>query len=159
MKKPATLAAVPKLDLSQVDLRLLVEDFKTLDPRDPGAWPLGPRIIILLAMFLALLFVAGWFGWQVQYEELGVKQQEELKLKDDWLNKKKQAVNLDEYRNHLPKLSAHLVRYLSSYRMLRKWNHCWWILTRQVWGVACNLISSNLAWKFQRISMLSCQSQ
>ena len=104
MKKTATLAAMPKLNLSQVDLRLLVEDFKTLDPRDPGAWPLGPRIIILLAMFLVLLFVAGWFGWQVQYEELGVKQQEESKLKDDWLNKKKQAVNLDEYRNQLAEI-------------------------------------------------------
>jgi type IV pilus assembly protein PilO len=104
MKKPASIAAMPKLDLSKVDLKSLVEDFKTLDPKDPGAWPLGPRIIILLAMFLVLLFVAGWFGWQAQYEELDVKRQEESKLKDDWLNKKKQAVNLDEYRNQLAEI-------------------------------------------------------
>lgn len=104
MKKTAALAAMPKLDLSKVDLQTLVEDFKTLDPKDPGAWPLGPRIVILLAMFLALLFVAGWFGWQVQYEELDVKQREETKLKDDWLNKKKQAVNLDEYKNQLAEI-------------------------------------------------------
>jgi type IV pilus assembly protein PilO len=104
MKKPATLAAMPKIDLSNFDLKSLVEDFKTLDPKDPGVWPVGPRIVILLAMFIALLFAAGWFGWQAQYEELDAKRQEESKLKEDWLNKKKQAVNLDEYRNQLAEI-------------------------------------------------------
>jgi type IV pilus assembly protein PilO len=104
MKKPATLAAMPKVDLSSIDLKLLVEDFKTLDPKDPGVWPLGPRIVILAAMFLALIFVAGWFGWQAQYEELDAKRLEEAKLKEDWLGKKKQAVNLEEYRNQLAEI-------------------------------------------------------
>lgn len=103
MKKP-TLPAMPKLDLPKLDFKAIAEDFKTLDPKDPGAWPLGPRVIILAGMFLALLALAGWFGWQVQYEELDAKQQEEAKLKDDWLNKKKQAVNLDEYRNQLAEI-------------------------------------------------------
>jgi type IV pilus assembly protein PilO len=101
MRKIATVAAMPKIDLSKFDLKSLVEDFKTLDPKDPGVWPLGPRIVILAGMFIALLFFAGWFGWQVQYEELEVKRQEESKLKEDWLSKKKQAVNLEEYRNQL----------------------------------------------------------
>lgn len=104
MKKPAAVAAMPKIDLSSIDLKLLVEDFKTLDPKDPGVWPLGPRIVILAAMFLTLIFIAGWFGWQVQYEELDAKRKEELKLKEDWLGKKKQAVNLEEYRNQLAEI-------------------------------------------------------
>ncbi len=104
MKKPAALAAMPKLDLSKVDFKAIAEDFRTLDPRDPGAWPLAPRIVVLVGMFLVLLFVAGWFGWQSQYEELDSKRQEEIRLKDDWLNKKKQAVNLDEYRNQLAEI-------------------------------------------------------
>lgn len=104
MKKPAALAAMPKLDLSKVDFKTIAEDFRTLDPRDPGAWPLVPRIVVLAGMFLVLLFVAGWFGWQSQYEELDIKRQEETRLKDDWLNKKKQAVNLDEYRNQLAEI-------------------------------------------------------
>jgi type IV pilus assembly protein PilO len=95
---------MPKIDLSKVDLKSLVEDFKTLDPKDPGVWPLGPRIVILAGMFIALLCFAGWFGWQVQYEELEVKRQEESKLKEDWLSKKKQAVNLEEYRNQLAEI-------------------------------------------------------
>lgn len=103
MKKPA-LPALPKLNLPKVDFRAIAEDFKTLDPQDPGAWPLGPRIVILAGMFLVLLLLAGWFGWQAQYEELDARQQEESKLKDDWLSKKKQAVNLDEYRNQLAEI-------------------------------------------------------
>lgn len=103
MKKPA-LPAVPKLDFKKVNFQALAEDFKTLDPKDPGAWPLIPRIIILSGIFIALLLLAAWFGWQGQYEELDAKQQEEVRLKEDWLNKKKQAVNLEEYRNQLAEI-------------------------------------------------------
>jgi type IV pilus assembly protein PilO len=60
--------------------------------------------LILLGMFLALILLAGWFGWQGQLDELEAKEQEELKLKDDWLNKKKQAVNLEEHRNQLAEI-------------------------------------------------------
>ncbi|MDX9994035.1 MAG: type 4a pilus biogenesis protein PilO [Rhodocyclaceae bacterium] len=103
MKKPA-LPAVPKIDLRKVNFQALVEDFKTLDPKDPGAWPLIPRVIILIGVFIVLLLLAAWFGWQGQLEELDGKRQEEVRLKDDWLNKKKQAVNLDEYRNQLAEI-------------------------------------------------------
>jgi type IV pilus assembly protein PilO len=103
MKKPA-LPAMPKMDLKKVNFQALAEDFKTLDPKDPGAWPLIPRIVILVGIFIVILLLAAWFGWQGQYEELDAKQQEEVRLKDDWLNKKKQAVNLDEYRNQLAEI-------------------------------------------------------
>lgn len=103
MKKPA-LPALPKLDLARIDFKAIAEDFKTLDPKDPGAWPLVPRIVILAGIFVALLLLAGWFGWQGQIEQLDTKQQEEIRLKDDWLNKKKQAVNLDEYKNQLAEM-------------------------------------------------------
>lgn len=100
MKKPA-MPAMPKLNLPKIDVKQIAEDFKTLDPKDPGAWPLIPRIIILAGIFAALLLLAGWFGWQSQLEDLENKQTEERKLKDDWLAKKKQAVSLDEYKNQL----------------------------------------------------------
>lgn len=101
MKQPANLPSIPKLDISKIDFNAFIEDFRTLDPKDPGAWPLFPRIVILLGMFFVLLFIAAWFGWKVQYEELEIKREDESKLKDEWLGKKKQAVNLDGYRNQL----------------------------------------------------------
>src|SRR3989338_1116686 len=76
-----------------IDFQQLATDFKTLDPKDPGLWPLAPRIVILLSLFLALIAAAwgfGAIGWSVQLEELEAKQNEEAKHKEDWLNKKKQ---------------------------------------------------------------------
>lgn len=101
MKKLAAFSGKARFDLPKIDFQALAEDFRTLDPKDPGLWPLVPRVIILAGMFLVLIAAAAWFGWQAQYEELELKRQEETKLKADWLAKKKQAVNLDAYRNQL----------------------------------------------------------
>jgi len=90
-----------------IDFQQLAMDFKTLDPKDPGLWPLAPRILILFGLFAGLLGAAwgfGVIGWSVQLEELEAKKQQELKLKDDWLGKKRQAVNLDEYRRQLAEI-------------------------------------------------------
>lgn len=101
MKKLSLNPVKAKLSVPKIDFQGIAEDFRTLDPKDPGLWPLLPRVIILAGMFLVLIAVAAWFGWQSQYEELDTKRQEEEKLKGDWLAKKKQAVNLDAYRNQL----------------------------------------------------------
>jgi type IV pilus assembly protein PilO len=97
--------AAPKAPL--IDFQQVALDFKTLDPKDPGLWPLAPRVVILLSLFLVLLGTA-WgfsaFGWSVQLEELEAKKAQEAKHKEDWINKKKQAVNLDEYRRQLAEI-------------------------------------------------------
>lgn len=98
MKTPA----MPKLP--PIDFAGVLADFKTLDPKDPGLWPLIPRVVILSGIFIVVLALAWWFGWRVQTDELNGKVQQEEKLKDEWLTKKKQAVNLDEYRNQLAEI-------------------------------------------------------
>jgi type IV pilus assembly protein PilO len=103
-KAPAE-ASAPKRPL--IDFQQLAMDFKTLDPKDPGLWPLAPRIVILFGLFGGLIAAAwgfGAIGWSVQLEELESKKQEESKHKEDWLGKKKQAVNLDEYRRQLAEI-------------------------------------------------------
>lgn len=90
-----------------IDFQQLAMDFKTLDPKDPGLWPLAPRIVILFSLFAGLMAAAwgfGAIGWSVQLEELEAKKEQETKLKEDWLGKKKQAVNLDEYRRQLAEI-------------------------------------------------------
>lgn len=97
--------AAPKAPL--IDFQQLAMDFKTLDPKDPGLWPLAPRIVILFSLFGALLAAAwgfGAIGWSVQLEDLEAKKTQEAKHKEDWLGKKKQAVNLDEYRRQLTEI-------------------------------------------------------
>ena len=90
-----------KLALPAVDFNALANDFRNLNPKDVGAWPLAPRIATLLGMF-ALVLAAGWF--LVCSDAIGtleLKQQEETKLRDDFLSKKRQSVNLDLYVQQL----------------------------------------------------------
>ena len=90
-----------------IDFQQLAMDFKTMDPKDPGLWPLAPRIVILFSLFVALIAAAwgfGAFGWSVQLEELAAMQSQEAKHKEEWLGKKRQAVNLDEYRRQLAEI-------------------------------------------------------
>ena len=104
-KQAAEESAAPKAPM--VDFQQLAMDFKTLDPKDPGLWPLAPRVVILLSLFVALIAAAwgfGGFGWSLQLEELEAKKNLEAKHKDDWINKKRQAVNLDEYRRQLAEI-------------------------------------------------------
>jgi type IV pilus assembly protein PilO len=87
-----------------IDFRRLAEDFKGLDPQDPGMWPVVPRVVV--ALCLLVLTVAGfwWFDWQEQVETLEARQAEEVQLRDSWVTKKRQAVNLDEHRRQLAEI-------------------------------------------------------
>ena len=95
---------IPKIKLPAIDFNRLAEDFKTLDPKDPGLWPLAPRISILAALFVGLLVAAWFLGWSGQIDELNAKKNNESDLKNTWLDKKRQAVNLDEYRKQLAEI-------------------------------------------------------
>ncbi len=97
--------AMPKPPL--IDFQQLAADFKTLDPKDPGLWPLAPRIVILIGLFAGLIAAAwgfGAIGWSVQLEELEAMRNQEATHKEDWRKKKQQAVNLDEYRRQLAEI-------------------------------------------------------
>jgi type IV pilus assembly protein PilO len=87
-----------------IDFQQLVQDFSTLDPKDPGLWPFLPRAIILLAALLLLLGAAWLFDWKDQLAALDEKQAEEVSLKEEWVGKKSQAVNLDEYKRQLSEI-------------------------------------------------------
>ncbi len=89
---------------SQVDLKALARDFSGLDPKDIGAWPLAPRVAVLAVLFVLILAAGWWFDWRDQLDDYEQKQQQEVKLKDEWLAKKKQAVNLEEYRKQLAEI-------------------------------------------------------
>lgn len=91
-----TKPALPKVDFQGV-----LEDFRRLNPNDVGTWPLIPRVVILLSLFVVLVLAGWWFVWQDQLDSLDAKRAEEVKLKDDFLAKKRQAVNLDLHLQQL----------------------------------------------------------
>lgn len=83
--------------LPDVDFERLSQDFKGLDPNDPGAWPLAPRIAVFAALLVVTVLLAWWFDWRDQVALLEKREGEEVQLRQDWINKKKLAVNLDAY--------------------------------------------------------------
>ncbi|WP_374242184.1 type 4a pilus biogenesis protein PilO [Zoogloea sp.] len=91
-------------NLRSLDVQDLLRDFKGLDPNDPGQWPLAPRVATLLAIFFVLVVGGWWFDWSDQLATLEAKEREEATLKEDWVNKKRQAVNLPEYRRQLSEI-------------------------------------------------------
>lgn len=87
-----------------IDYQSILNDFRNLNPRDVGAWPLAPRIAALLLWAVLILLAGWWFFWSDQIDSLTSKQQTELKLRDEFVTKKKQAVNLDLHIQQLNEL-------------------------------------------------------
>lgn len=78
--------------------KVVASQFRGLNGRHPGQWPLIPQLMCALATLLAVL-VLGWFLYlDGQQEELSNGQQEELKLKDAYKAKVRQAINLESLR-------------------------------------------------------------
>lgn len=86
---------------AKIDFKAILDDFQNLNPSDVGTWPVLPRIAVLLGLFGAVL-LAGWMlVWTDQLDMLEAKQKDEEKLKEEFVSKKKQAVNLDLYTQQL----------------------------------------------------------
>lgn len=84
----------------------IAEDFRRLNWQDPGTWPLIPKIVVLLAILVAVP-VAGYFlDWQGQLEQIDAGRSEEQKLKDSYVAKKRQAVNLDLHKQQLREIDT-----------------------------------------------------
>ena len=85
-----------------VDLNSVFEgaasQFRSLNPNEPGQWPLLPKIVTWV--FVALIMVAlGWFLLlSTAHDELDAERAKEPTLKADYRNKLGQAVNLAELR-------------------------------------------------------------
>ncbi len=80
-----------------MDIRSIGAQFQNLS-KDPGAWPLFPKIAVLTGI-LAVMFAAAWFlYWTDQVDSLRAAEAREPQLKEDYKSKMAQAINLDELR-------------------------------------------------------------
>ena len=80
----------------------LIEELQSLDPREPGRWPLPFRIGAVAIWLVVLTFILGYFFvWQNESPTLDQYQQEEQKLRQEFRNKHAQAVNLSVYKQQL----------------------------------------------------------
>jgi type IV pilus assembly protein PilO len=89
-----------------MNFNAIVEEFKRTNWQDPGTWHWAPKILVLLAVLIGIP-VAGFFAdTRGQIEELEAGRNEEAKLKHSYLDKKRQAVNLDLHRQQLREIDT-----------------------------------------------------
>ena len=89
-----------------LNFNAIADEFKRTNWKDAGTWGAGPKIMVLLAILIGVP-VAGFFVFnQGQIEELEAGQQKEVKLKEEYVNKKKQAINLDLHRQQLREIDT-----------------------------------------------------
>jgi type IV pilus assembly protein PilO len=89
-----------------VNFNAILDEFKRTNWKDPGTWHEVPKTVVLLAILVAIP-VAGYFGDTAsQIEELEQMRNQEAKLKEEYLGKKKQAINLDLHRQQLREIDT-----------------------------------------------------
>src|SRR5256714_9671971 len=84
----------------------LVDEFKRTNWQQPGTWHDAPRLLVLLAMVVGIPVAAFFADTQSQIDELEAGHDQETKLKEEYLGKKKQAVNLDLHRQQLREIDT-----------------------------------------------------
>jgi type IV pilus assembly protein PilO len=80
----------------------ILEELRTLDPRDPGRWPLPVLAgAVLLAFLVVSLGGIYLLVWSEQRPELERRQAEEQQLRGEFKEKHSKAVNLELYKQQL----------------------------------------------------------
>jgi len=87
-------------------MKQLLEQFKNLNPRDPGAWPPLPKAVLLVMLLGGIVGLGYVVDWQEQMETLDAGRAQEAKLKDEYVAKQQQAINLDLYRQQLREIDS-----------------------------------------------------
>ena len=105
----ATKSVVTKFDLNAWR-EGIVEQFRGLNPNEPGQWPLVPK----LASFLAVIVLTVALGWVFLLSDVQTSLDSEVgrepNLKEDYRSKLAQAVNLPELRKQKSQVEEYVTQ-------------------------------------------------
>ncbi len=82
-------------------MALSLDELRRLNPRDIGNWPVLPKLGALLLLFVLIVGAGAFFDWSNKWDELNASRNKESDLRRVFLEKKRQAINLDAYRKQL----------------------------------------------------------
>jgi type IV pilus assembly protein PilO len=89
-----------------VNFNAILDEFKRTNWKDPGTWQTLPKVFVWLIIIVAVP-VAGFLAdTSSQIDQLEELRGKEAKLKEEYLGKKKQAVNLDLHRQQLREIDT-----------------------------------------------------
>ena len=79
-----------------------LDELKSLDPKEPGRWPLPVRVGASAAFFVVLAGILFYMlVWNERKPELEAQQTEERRLREEFRTKHQKAVNLSVYEQQL----------------------------------------------------------
>lgn len=86
----------------------LADQFKNVNWKDIGNAPPLPKVLALLVLLVAAVGLGWYFHWDTLNDELAKERGEEEKLKQEYIDKKKQAVNLPDLKKQLVQVGQYV---------------------------------------------------
>ena len=80
---------------------MTLDELRRLDPKKIGSWPVLPKLMVLLVLLLLTIGAAYYFIWADQLAQIESERAKTEKLQETFVEKKKIAVNLPDYRKQL----------------------------------------------------------
>jgi type IV pilus assembly protein PilO len=80
---------------------MTIDDLRRLDPKNIGSWPTPVKLGVLLITLVVIIVASYFLDWQNQLDAIHSAASKELSLRDTFIEKKKQAIDIDAYRNQL----------------------------------------------------------
>jgi len=88
----------------------LVGQFQGLNPKEPGQWPLAPKLAASFAVMLAVVVVGYFVLLADEQAALEAEQAREPQLRQDYRGKLAQAVNLPELRKQKSQVEEYVTQ-------------------------------------------------
>jgi type IV pilus assembly protein PilO len=82
-------------------MAMTLDDLRRLDPKAIGSWPAAPKLGVLAITLIAIIAGSFFFDWTTQIDDIDAAKRKEAQLRDTFMEKKKQAIDLDAYRKQL----------------------------------------------------------
>ena len=97
------------IDIKDLGARLAAQ-FQDLQGRQPGQWPLAPRLLCAIGVTVLVVGLGYYFYWSDQFaaQERGAR--EEVKLREEYKTKMAQAINLEALKAQKAQVDLYVVR-------------------------------------------------
>ncbi|WP_395823874.1 type 4a pilus biogenesis protein PilO [Collimonas sp.] len=96
------------MDLNNLNASLEAQ-FRGLNGRHPGQWPVVPRVLSGVGVFFLVLVIGWFFYWSDQQDGLSAGEQKEVQLKEQYKSKIQQAINLAALRKQKEQVAESVV--------------------------------------------------
>jgi type IV pilus assembly protein PilO len=78
-----------------------LEEIRHIDFKTPGSWPWLVKITSFIVIFFVTILLGALLAWKAQWDELQKARDKEEQLRQTFLSKKQQAINLDIIKKQL----------------------------------------------------------